>query len=190
MVNLYLDGCSFTYGVGLSVHQTLEAHFKDAGYNIINLSRPGKSNIAIAQDTYNHSSQADIFVLGFTFAQRYWFKYDTYNIDLLPSNVAWPIDDENGQGIEIEKILTNLHKNFYLLFDSKHWENVSDMLIDNTLNSLKFKNKRVFAYSWQPRNTQNKLMYPIITDRLKDGHLNDVGTKKLFELIQCNLGNS
>ena len=66
---------------------------------------------------------------------------------------------------------------------------MSDMLIDNTLDSLKFKNKKVFAFSWQQRNTQNKLVYPLITDRLKDGHLNNKGTKKLFDLIQHNLGN-
>jgi hypothetical protein len=189
MVNLYLDGCSFTYGVGLNEKEKLAHLFKKSGYNVLNFSRPGKSNIAVAQDTYNNSNNADIFVLGFTFSERFHFKYNLYDINLLPSNIAWPIDSEQMQGTEMENILQSLHKNFYLLFDSNHWSNLSDMLIDNTINNLKFKNKKVFAFSWQPRNTQNKLVYPIIPDRFKDGHLNDVGTKKLFELIQRNLGN-
>jgi len=189
MVNLYLDGCSFTHGVGIDITDRLAHLFEQAGYNVLNFSRPGKSNIAIAQDTYNNSNNADVFVLGFTFSQRFHCKFGEYDIDLLPSNVAWPIETEKMQGTEIENILNSLHKNFYLLFDINHWNSTSDMLIDNTLDSLKFKNKKVFAFSWQQRSTQNKLVYPLITDRLKDGHLNNKGTKKLFDLIQNNLGN-
>ena len=47
---LLLDGCSFTYGLGLKKEETLEHHFIENGYQVLNLSRPGKSNHAIALD--------------------------------------------------------------------------------------------------------------------------------------------
>jgi hypothetical protein len=93
------------------------------------------------------------------------------------------------QGTEIENILQSLHKNFYLLFDSNHWGNLSDMLVDNTINNLKFKNKKVFAFSWQSRQTQNKVLCPVIPNRFPDGNLNNIGTKKLFDIIQDGLGS-
>lgn len=189
MINLYLDGCSFTYGLGLSKHETLSHHFTKVGYNVINLARSGKSNIAIANDVYLNHNKSDIFVLGFTFSHRYHFKFHEYDIDILPSGVSWQMDDEIHQGNQINDILVNLQKNFYLLYDSTYWSKVSDMLIDNTIDSLKNKNKKVFVFSWEKRNTNNKLFYPVISDRLPDGHLNSIGTKKLFDLIQNNLGN-
>jgi hypothetical protein len=190
MVNLYLDGCSFTYGVGLETSDTLAYLFEQAGYNVLNFSRPGKSNIAIAHDTYNNCNNADVFVLGFTFSHRFHIKYGDYNIDILPSNVSWPTKIEKTQGVEIENILDSLHKNFYLLHDTEHWGTVSDMLIDNTIDSLKLKNKKVFTFSWELRKTHNKILNPAISNRLPDGHLDRVGTKKLFDIIQNNLGSN
>lgn len=190
MVNLYLDGCSFTYGIGIDTTDRLAYLFEQAGFNVLNFSRPGKSNIAIAQDTYNNSNNADVFVLGFTFSHRFHFKFGEYDIDVLPSNVAWPVETEKTQGVEIENILNSLHKNFYLLFDVHHWDSISDMLIDNTIDSLRLKNKKVFAFSWQQRRTQNKIFNPVISDRLTDGHLDPVGTKKLFDIIQHKLGST
>jgi hypothetical protein len=175
--------------MGLDEKEKLDHLFKTSGYNVLNFSRLGKSNIAIAQDTYNNSNNADVFVLGFTFAERFHFKYNLYDINLLPSNITWPTDSEQVQGTEIENILQSLHKNFYLLFDSNHWGNLSDMLVDNTINNLKFKNKKVFAFSWQSRQTQNKVLCPVIPNRFPDGHLNNIGTKKLFDIIQDGLGS-
>jgi len=189
MVNLYLDGCSLTYGVGLDPVDTLASNFEQAGYNVLNFSRPGKSNMAIAQDTFNNINNANIFVLGFTFSARYHLRFNNIDIDLLPSNYTWQYDRDLIQGSNISDIAKNLHKNFYLLFDHDHWNNFSDMLVDNTINSLNFENKKIFVFSWEKRNTKNKIFYPIIPDRFTDGHLNNVGTKKLFNIIQNQLGN-
>jgi hypothetical protein len=123
MVNLYLDGCSLTYGVGLDSADTLASNFEQAGYNVLNFSRPGKSNIAIAQDTYNNIDSANIFVLGFTFSARYHLKFNDIDIDLLPSNYTWQYDRDLIQGSDISDIAKNLHKNFYTLFDQTYWNN-------------------------------------------------------------------
>ena len=48
---LYLDGCSYTYGLGLDSTHTLGYLFQYQGeYVVTNKSRPGKSNLAIAID--------------------------------------------------------------------------------------------------------------------------------------------
>ena len=189
MVNLYLDGCSFTWGTGLDSKDTLYSKFEKAGYNVLNFSRPGKSNSAIAQDTYNNIDSADIFILGFTFSARYHLKFDNIDIDLLPSNYNWQYDFIKWQGNSMNDVVNNLHKNFYTLFDHTYWNKFSDMLVDNTINSLTLRNKKIFVFSWEKRNTKNKILYPIIPDRLSDGHLNTIGTKKLFDMIQNQLGN-
>ena len=56
---LLLDGCSYTYGLNLKREETLEHHFIENGYQVLNLSRPGKSNNAIALDIYNNIDNFD-----------------------------------------------------------------------------------------------------------------------------------
>ena len=55
---LYLDGCSFTYGLNLPPEHTLAYLFSvDGGYKVTNGSRNGKSNLAIAMDAYKNSQE-------------------------------------------------------------------------------------------------------------------------------------
>jgi hypothetical protein len=88
-------------------------------------------------------------------------------------------------------VVKNLHKNFYTLFDQQHFSNISDMIVDTTIDSMKLNNKKFFVFSWETRRTKNELYYPIVNcgDRLEDGHLNSNGTKKLFDKIQEQLGS-
>ena len=81
---LYLDGCSFTYGTGLSAESTL-AHLlaNQGGYNVRNNSRPGKSNLSIALDAYDNIHNHDIIIIGWTFSSRTYLKYNNIDIDLL-----------------------------------------------------------------------------------------------------------
>ena len=57
---------------------------------------------------------------------------------------------------------------------------------------LKDNNKKLFAFSWEARQTKQKLYYPLVSreQRLPDGHLNAVGTKNLFNFIQARLGDA
>lgn len=188
MSKLYLDGCSFTYGLGLEKSQQLQAMFEKAGYEVTNLSRPGKSNMAITLDTFNNIGNFDRFVLGFTYSGRYYLKFRNTDIDML--GTRFTLDKINDA--DLEEAYVDLHKSFYTLYDSQHCNNISDMLVDNLLANLKLQSKKVFSFSWEPRKTTHQLFYPVIRsiDRLPDGHLNAKGTEKLFNYIQYNLGDA
>jgi len=185
---LYLDGCSFTYGVGLEESQRLQARFENAGYDVTNLSRPGKSNMAIVLDTFNNINNFNRFVLGFTFSSRYYLKFRNTDIDLLSSRFTL----DKVETVEIEEVYKDLQKVFYTLHDTHHWDNVSNMLVDNLLANLKLQSKKVFSFSWEKRITAHQLYYPVILpkEQLLDGHLNNVGTQKLFDTIQHNLSDA
>jgi hypothetical protein len=83
-MSLYFNGCSFTYGTGLSPESTLGRLLGDqGGYNVTNNSRPGKSNLAIALDTYDNVSKHDVIVIGWTFSSRTYLKYKTIRNKLI-----------------------------------------------------------------------------------------------------------
>ena len=183
---LLLDGCSYTYGLGLDRHETLEHHFIECGYEVLNLSRPGKSNHAIALDLYQHYTSYDIVVVGWTFSSRWHLRYHKSDIDLISSRqqIELPHTVDSGQ---IEQSYTQLHQALYSLFDVQHWNMVSDMLIDSTHNLL--HQKQTLFFSWESRNTQCSLYYPHInpTYRLPCGHLNADGTANLFNNLTALL---
>jgi len=178
---LLLDGCSFTYGLGLNRNETLEHHFIESGYEVFNLSRPGKSNQAIALDLYNHIQDFDLVIAGWTFSSRWHLQYNSHNIDLIPSRqyIELPhILDAN----DIEQSYVDLHRSLYSFFDVAHWNQVSDMLIDCTHAHFEKQNKQVIFFSWESRSIACPIYYPHINklDRLPDGHLNANGTTKLY----------
>jgi len=187
MIKLYLDGCSLTYGHGLARSDSLGHLFKTlGGYDVLDHSFPGKSNMMICFDAYQHRHQFDLFVLGFTFSNRFGLKFKNQNLNFYSGSSG------NGFGLEpasLDQAHLEMQKYFYTVFDEPYCSNLSDMLIDNSINSLHIKNKKVVAFSWQDRNTDNKLLYPYISvnDRLPDGHLNADGTKKLFDYLQNTL---
>jgi hypothetical protein len=181
---LLLDGCSFTYGLGLNPNETLEHHFIESGYEVVNLSRPGKSNQAIALDIYNHDQEFDLVVVGWTFSSRWYLQYNSHNIDLMPSrqHIELPYTlDAN----DIEQSYVDLHRSLYSFFDVAHWNRASDMLIDCTHAHLNSQNKQVIFFSWESRSAACPIYYPHVNklDRLSDGHLNAGGTTKLFDKL-------
>ena len=79
---LYLDGCSLTYGQGLDRSDSLGKLFNaPGGYQVLDNSRPGKSNMSIVFDTYQNFRDYDTFVLGFTYSARFGLKYNDQNLD-------------------------------------------------------------------------------------------------------------
>lgn len=181
---LLLDGCSFTYGLGLDREATLEHHFIECGYEVLNLSRPGKSNHAIALDVYQHFNQFDVVVVGWTFSSRWHLQYHNSDIDLLASRqqLELPYTIDSGQ---IEQSYTELHRALYSLFDIQHWNRVSDMLIDSTYALL--QQKQTLFFSWETRDTQCSVYYPHVASnhRLPCGHLNANGTTNLFNNLMA-----
>lgn len=183
---LLLDGCSFTYGLGLEREETLEHHFNECGYEVLNLSRPGKSNHAIALDVYQHHKEYDVVVVGWTFSSRWHLQYHGQNIDLLASRqqIELPCTVDSGQ---IEQSYTQLHQSLYSLFDVQHWNKVSDMLIDSTCALL--QQKQTVFFSWESRNTECSVYYPHVSPvgRLPNGHLNADATTNLYNNLTALL---
>jgi hypothetical protein len=188
MTKLYLDGCSLTYGQGLDRKHSLGSWFKnDGGYDLVDQSFPGKSNMMICFDAYQNRHHHDIFVLGFTFSNRFGLKFKNQNLNFYAGSAGLGFGLEPA---ELDQSHLAVQKYFYTVFDEPYCSDLSDMLIDTTVNSLRAHNKTVIAFSWQNRNTDNKLHYPCIqiNDRLPDGHLNVSGMKKLYEFLQNTNG--
>lgn len=188
---LYIDGCSLTYGQGLPRAQSLGALLRDqGGYVVTDNSRPGKSNMAIAVDTYNNWQNHDVFVLGFTFSNRFGIRYQGHDLDFYPGfqgqdlNLA---DDINGQ--ELSDAFKKNYRYFYTVFGYPYCDELSDMLIDGVAAFLTQQQRRLVAYTWEPRQTQHQLLNPFIgpDHRLPDLHLNRQGMQYLYDLIQNQL---
>jgi hypothetical protein len=181
---LLLDGCSFTYGLNLLHNQKLEQHFVESGYEVVNLSRPGKSNSAISLDLYNNMDSCDLLVVGWTFSSRWHLKYHNLDIDLLATreHVELPYTLDSRL---IEQSYQELHRSFYSLFDATHWNQQSDMLIDNTAALAAQRGKQAVFFSWESRKVACDMHYPHVpsSHRLPCGHLNADGTTNLYNTL-------
>jgi hypothetical protein len=179
---ILLDGCSFTYGLNLACEETLEHHFIELGYDVVNLSRPGKGNLAIALDVYQNLKDCDIAVVGWTFSSRWHLKYHNKDFDLLPNREFVELPSLVDAGV-IEESYKSLHKSFYSLYDATHWNAVSNMLVETLYAQIMLQHKLATFFSWEPRTTSIPVHYPHVTPshRLACGHLNATGTTHLFE---------
>jgi hypothetical protein len=181
---LYLDGCSLTYGQGLDRDLSLGSLFKNKGkYDVLDMSRPGKSNIAIALDIYNHCKDFDVFVIGWTFSSRFSIKYQGQDIDFFAGF------DGKLRGFEpgsLDQAYNNVYKFFYTVFEPQYYDNLSNFIIDSSLSFLAAQKKEIRAFSWEQRDISYPVTYPYIgpTHRLNDGHLNSNGVKELYHFLQ------
>ena len=186
---LYLDGCSFTYGLHLPPEDTLATLFaRDGGYIVTNQSRPGKSNLAIVMDAYRASQTHDTIVLGFTFSSRFYLKYQDADIDFLPSR--FNLDLKNSiNSKQLDQAYNQFHRYFYTMYEPPFCDNLSDMLIDGVCSYILSLGKKLVCFSWEQRNTQQQILYPYIGPdfRLPDNHLNTQGTRYLFNLLQTEI---
>ena len=183
-MKLYIDGCSLTYGQGLPRNKCLGYLFESiGGYQVTDYSRPGKSNTLISVDTYKNYKDYDVFVLGFTFSERFGIRYQNNNLDFFPGfhHRGFSFDNQ-----ELDLAHSEIYKYFYTVFGRPYCDDLSDMLVDGLISFLQRQSKTVIAFSWQERSTQTKLIYPYIgsKDRLEDGHLNEQGTMKLYNILQ------
>ena len=181
---LLLDGCSFTYGLNLHRNQTLEQHFIESGYEVVNLSRPGKSNSAISIDLYNNIDSCELLLVGLTFSSRWYLKYQGFDIDLSASREHVELPHTLDSRL-IEQSYQELHQSFYSLFDITYWNQQSNMLIDNTAALAAQQGKQAVFFSWEPRKVKCNMHYPhvISSHRLPCGHLTADGTTNLYNTL-------
>jgi len=190
---LYLDGCSLTYGQGLDRKQSLGNLFSTrGGYKVTDLSRPGKSNMLISTDIYENFQEHDVFVIGFTFSNRFGIKYYDNNLDFFAGyhNGGLPLVETHGtQTQELNDSYNNVYKYFYTVFGEPYCDLLSDMLVDTLVQFLLSHNKTVIAFSWEKRNTTHTIYYPYIgpAQRLDDGHLNSNGMITLYNKLACEI---
>ena len=180
----YIDGCSLVYGHGLPREQSLASLFSSIGeYEVLDKSSPGKSNMSICFDAYQHRQNFDIFILGFTFSNRFSIKYHDQELKFFTGAVQSTGFELEPESLDFAHL--NIQKYFYSVYGYPYCNQLSDMLIDTTVNFLK-KDKTVIAFSWEKRHTETDLYYPYIPpeDRLPDGHLNRNGMTKLFHNLQ------
>ena len=165
---LYLDGCSMTYGHGLPRHQSLGHLFSTLGaYQVLDKSFPGKSNMSIVFDTYQHRNDFDVFVLGFTFAERFGMKYQDQELKFFP---GFRSDGFGLEPMNLDLAHLEVQKYFFTVFEEPYCSQLSDMLIDNIVTLLADRKRLVLPFTWQVRNTDAKLnqFYFGPADRLSD----------------------
>lgn len=181
---LYLDGCSYTYGLGLDHNDTLAGRW-ESQYEIINKTRPGKSNLAMALDTFENIQSCDIIVIGWTFSSRSYLKYHGHDIDLLPSRTVVDLPFERDTKV-MSDIYTDLHRNFYALHDTTFANHYSDFLVGSIKAMCEKYQKTTVFFSWERRKVDANIYYPTISRqmRLPDGHLNVDGTTHLYNNLQ------
>jgi hypothetical protein len=185
MEKLYIDGCSLVYGDGLPRDKSV-GHLFDTlgGYTVTDLSRSGKSNLAIALDAYQNYKDYDLIILGFTYSSRFYIKYNDQNLDfyLRSKETGFGIDDA-----ALDNAQVNVYKHFYTIFGHPYCDDLSDMVIDGLLSFLRSQRKKVIPFSWQQRKiVSESLHYPYISSqkRLPDGHLNSEGMLELYHYLQ------
>lgn len=187
-MRLYLDGCSLTYGDGLSRTQNLGYLFSTiGGYEVLDKSLPGKSNMGIAFDAYQHRDEFDIFVLGFTFSERFGIKRKGQDLKFFPGS---RIDGFGLEPANLDIAHMEVQKYFFTVFEEPFSSELSDMLVDTIISHLLCKGRKVLPFTWQARKTDAVLhhFYFGPKDRLPDGHLTAISTKKLFDNLQNILG--
>jgi hypothetical protein len=180
---IYVDGCSFTYGEGLSRKYSL-ANLISAD---IDMSLPGKSNNNIIYDTYEHINTADIFVLGFTFANRTTLWDNNRPLGINPSKLELEQLFCHTHAALLEEKYKDFHKIFYTLYNERYQNTLSDFFIDGIIEVLKSKQKKIIVYSMEKRNCINKIFYPNINNRQSDGHYNEIGMELLAKAIKERL---
>jgi len=181
---LYLDGCSYTHGVGINSSNTLAGRWSSE-YEVINKTRPGKSNLAIALDAFENIQNCDLVIIGWTYSSRSYLKYQNHDIDLLPSRTVVDLPFERDTKT-MSDIYTDLHRNFYALHDTVFAGQYSDFLVSSIKYMCeKYQKKSVF-FSWEHRKADCNIYYPTISPkmRLPDGHLNADGTTHLYNNLQ------
>lgn len=192
-MKVYLDGCSLTYGHGLPREKSIGCLLETIGkHQVTDKSRPAKSNQAIITDTWNNRNNYDVYFLGFTYSNRYHIKFRNLDIDVYPSKIN-SIDYQKYNDAIIEDAISMIHKGSYALYDRMFYNQQSDILADTIISKLKSLNKIVIPYSWEKRDTDWEIFYPVYTQEFHisktDPHLNEKGTKHLFDTLQLMLLN-
>ena len=204
MKRVYVNGGSFFR----DTTQTISLNLEKYQSNIVTCNESGaaKSNETIALEVYKNIHNYDIFVLGFTYADRFPLLLGDHTIEMtigreIDGILPLPkfVDNADFLEAQIQKY-KDLH---YKFFSNTEYNTLrSRFLIESTINLLKINNKQYILSSsgfvtgieytpnWFHDPTKgiysltNKLWYPYIDHTT---HLNAQGLELLAEDV-CNFG--
>ena len=178
---IYVDGCSFTYGLGVDRKYAIGNQLNAD----LDLSRAGKSNIAMVTDLYENINRFDTFVIGFTFPNRYTFYNNSDPVDINPSKKFLDNLVDNPYGAELETNWDIISKFLFSLTNEEKMNSLSDFCLAATLELL--KDKKHVVYSIQRRNVVGDYFVIPNLPKLTDGHFTEDGMLQLGKLIKEKL---
>ncbi len=190
MTTVYVDGCSYTAGYGLSSQYSLAKLIEAQGYTVTDQSAVGKSNYSMALDLYQ-ASRHDFYVVGWTFSPRMEYVLDNQTIFASASMTEIGLGD-HPLGDYLEQEYREFNSRFFKYIS--RFDMFSDFLVDST--SALLGPDRCCFFSWEKRNSQTAVLYPVFGSehRQQDvkqwqqlGHLNEQGMTKLSEIVLTNL---
>ena len=142
--NLYINGCSFTYGYKLPKEQTWpELLSKKLNLNLINESKNGQSFQSITFNSINTLSELNpentIVIVGLTWETRYMIQFGNETLDVSPSCL------NSEQSHEVKNVFAKYYK--YLVENDKNLsENQYKNLVTNLISLQSFLKQNKFKY--------------------------------------------
>jgi len=154
MVRIQVNGGSLFLDSSQQVHLPLAQNIKDA--HIEHFSVPCKSNQSVVMDVYQNIDNFDIFVLNFTFSDRFPLWLDDYLIEIsanrrIPGLLPLPKFEANADFLE--DVIGTFTKMHYQYFCNLEYNNsFSNMLVDNCISMLKQHGKKFILSNCEPLN--------------------------------------
>jgi hypothetical protein len=185
----YVDGCSYTAGHGLNPAYSLASIIsRELKVSVVDNSRTGKSNYAMALDLYSANTNFDYYVIGWTYHSRFEFQMDNVKVDSTATRDNIFIDHPAGEMLENE--YKELQPRFFKYASRLH--RLSDYLVDSSSAMLSNMNKKFCYFSWERRIVKTDILYPRFEKEFRQndtpnwkttGHLTTDGMEKLAKII-------
>lgn len=185
----YIDGCSYTAGHGLTPAYSLASIIsRELNVSVVDNSRTGKSNYAMALDLYSANTDFDYYVIGWTYHSRFEFQMDNVNVDSAATKDNIFIDHPAGE--MLEKEYKELQPRFFKY--ASRLRQLSDYLVDSSSAILSNMNKKFCYFSWEHRIVNTDILYPRFGKEFRQndtpnwqttGHLTIDGMEKLAKII-------
>jgi hypothetical protein len=185
----YVDGCSYTAGHGLNPAYSLASIIsRELKVSVVDNSRTGKSNYAMALDLYSANTNFDYYVIGWTYHSRFEFQMDNVKVDSTATRDNIFIDHPAGEMLENE--YKELQPRFFKYASRLH--RLSDYLVDSSSAMLSNMNKKFCYFSWERRIVKTDILYPKFEKEFRQndtpnwkttGHLTADGMEKLAKII-------
>jgi len=190
-MNIYVDGCSYTYGYGLDRKFSLANLLStNSDYTVTDKSEGSKSNYAMILDLYSTKTEYDLYIINWTFNYRLELKMGNSIVNMTASRTP---DIVTFDDTFFEKEYDILRDKFFRYASRYH--KLNDFFVDAAANLLKMNNKKFIFSTWEPKCCKEKLLYlpnkfsknfrqNDCTNWEQVGHLNSAGMELFAEIIR------